>query len=91
MKLKEDIKPVTYLKTRAAEFLKKVNDSRRPTIITQNGEVKAVVLDVGSYETLRDANLLLQLAHQGEKDFQEGRFLPQDEAFDRVGSRLPAK
>jgi prevent-host-death family protein len=91
MKLREDIKPVTYMKTRATELLKKVNDSRRPTIITQNGEAKAVVLDIGSYEALRDANLLLRLAEQGEKDFQEGRFLPQDEAFERVRSRLRAE
>jgi prevent-host-death family protein len=88
MKLKEDIKPVSYMKTRAAELLKKVNDSRRPTIITQNGEARAVLLDIGSYEALRDATLLLQLASQGEKDFEQGRFLPQDEALARVRSRL---
>lgn len=88
MKLKEDIKPVTYMKASAAELLKKVNDSRRPTIITQNGEARAVVLDIRSYEALRDATLLLQLASQGETDIQEGRLLPQEEAFNRVRSRL---
>jgi len=91
MKLKEDIKPVTYMKTRAAELIKKVNDSRRPTIITQNGEATAVVLDIGSYEALRDATIILQLVGQGEKDLQEGRFLPQAEVFSRVRARLRSK
>ena len=91
MKLKEDIKPVTYMKTRAAELIKKVNDSRRPTIITQNGEATAVVLDIGSYEALRDATIILQLVGQGEKDLQEGRFLPQGEVFSRVRARLRSK
>jgi prevent-host-death family protein len=91
MKLKEDIKPASYMKTRTAELLKKVSDSRRPTIITQNGEAKAVLLDIGSYEALRDATMLLQLAAQGEKDLQEGRFLPQGEALARVRSRLRAQ
>jgi len=91
MKLKEDIKPVTYMKTRAAELIKKVNDSRRPTIITQNGEATAVVLDIGSYEALRDATIILQLVGQGEKDLQEGRFLPQEEVFSRVRARLRSK
>jgi prevent-host-death family protein len=91
MKLKEDIKPVSYMKTRASELLKKVNDSRRPTIITQGGEAKAVLLDIGSYEALRDAKMLLQLAAQGENDFQQGRFLSQAEAFVRVRSRLGEK
>jgi prevent-host-death family protein len=88
MRLKEDIKPVTYMKTRSAELLKKVSESRRPTIITQNGEAKAVVLDVESYESLRDAAMLLRLAAQGEKDLEEGRVLPQEQALERVRSRL---
>lgn len=91
MRLKEDIKPVTYMKTRPAELLKKVSESGRPTIITQNGEAKAVLMDVESYEALRDAATLLQLAAQGEKDIQEGRYLPQEEAFARVRARLQKK
>lgn len=50
----------------------------------------AVLLDLGSYEALRDATMLLQLAAQGEKDLQEGRFLPQEEALARVRTRLQA-
>ncbi len=91
MRLKEDIKPVTYMKTRPAELLKKVSESRRPTIITQNGEAMAVVLDIESYEGLRDAAMLLQLAAQGEKDLEEGRVLPQEQALERVRSRIKAK
>jgi prevent-host-death family protein len=91
MRLREDIKPVTYMKTRPAELLKKVSESRRPTIITQNGEAKAVVLDIESYEGLRDAALLLQLAAQGEKDFVEGHVLPQEQALERVRSRIKTK
>jgi prevent-host-death family protein len=91
MRLKEDIKPIAYMKTQPAELLKKVSESRRPTIITQNGEAKAVVLDIESYEGLRDAALLLQLAAQGEKDLEEGRVLPQKQALGRVRSRIKAR
>jgi prevent-host-death family protein len=91
MRLKEDIKPVAYLKSRAEELIEQVNESRRPVVITENGEAKAVVLDVESYEALRDATMLLQLAAQGEADLQEGRVLPQDQALARVRSRLRAR
>jgi prevent-host-death family protein len=87
MKLTEDIKPVTYMKTRAAELLREVKESRRPVIITQHGEAQAVVLDVRTYEALRDATLLIQLTAQGEADVQAGRTLPQSEVFDRVRRR----
>jgi prevent-host-death family protein len=88
MRLKEDIKPVAFLKTRAEDLLEQVNESRRPVVITENGEAKAVVLDIESYEALRDATLLLRIAAQGEADLQAGRILPQDEVFARIRSRL---
>jgi prevent-host-death family protein len=87
MKLTEDIKPVTYMKTRAADLLREVKESRRPVIITQHGEAQAVVLDVVTYEALRDATLLIQVTAQGEADVQAGRTLPQSEVFDRVRRR----
>jgi prevent-host-death family protein len=88
MKLTEDIKPVTYMKTRAAELLREVKRSRRPVVITQHGEAQAVVMDVATYEALRDATLLLQLTAQGEADVQAGRTLPQAEVFKRARRRL---
>jgi prevent-host-death family protein len=88
MRLKEDIKPVTYLQDQATDLLKQVNDSRRPVVITEDGEARAVVLDIDSYEALRDATTLLQLAAQGEADLQAGRVLSQEEALARVQARL---
>ncbi|WP_309895556.1 type II toxin-antitoxin system Phd/YefM family antitoxin [Archangium sp.] len=91
MKLTEDIKPVTYMKTRAAELLREVKRSRRPVVITQHGEAQAVVLDVATYEALRDATLLLKITAQGEADIQGGRTVSQAEAFARVRRRLANK
>lgn len=91
MRFKEDIKPANYLKTRAPELLKQVKESRRPVVITQAGEATAVVLDIESYEALRDATLLLKLASQAEGDFQAGRFLPQEQALARIRKRLPTR
>jgi len=43
MNISRDIKPVTYLKSGAADLLKQINETHRPVIITQNGEPKAVL------------------------------------------------
>ncbi|MCI0570785.1 MAG: type II toxin-antitoxin system Phd/YefM family antitoxin [Myxococcaceae bacterium] len=88
MKLNEDIKPVTYMKTRAAELLRDVKRSRRPVVITQHGEAQAVLLDVATYEALRDATLLLQLGGQAEAEVQAGRTVPQSKVFERARKRL---
>jgi len=73
MNLKEDIKSITYLKTRSAEVINSVNRNRRPMVITQNGEARAVVQDIESYEATRKALLILKFIAQGEADVRRGR------------------
>jgi len=42
MHIKDDIRPVTYLKSKAADLSNQINTTHRPVIITQNGEPRAV-------------------------------------------------
>ncbi|MBI5542873.1 MAG: type II toxin-antitoxin system Phd/YefM family antitoxin [Deltaproteobacteria bacterium] len=87
MKLTEDIRPITQLKTRAAELVRSVSRSRRTVVITQHGEARAVLLDVATYEALRDAALMHKLIGQSEAAIQQGRTVPQKTAFERVRRR----
>jgi len=50
MKIKEDIRPISYVKAHAADILNQVNKTHRPIFVTQNGEAKAVLIDSDSYE-----------------------------------------
>ena len=88
MSLKKDIRPITYLKTRASDLLKQVNETQRPVIITQNGEPRAVLQDPKSYEDMRYALGLLKLISQGEEDIRKGKFRSQDEVFSRIGKAV---
>ena len=91
MRIEHDTKPVTYMKTRAAELLRSVEESRRPVIITQSGEPKGVLMDVASYQELRQATLLLRLIAQGEADVRAGRTVPQARVFKSLRARLAKK
>jgi prevent-host-death family protein len=62
------------MKTHSAQLLARVNQSRSPVVITQNGEAKAVVVDIKSYERTQDALILLKLISQSEEDFRRGRW-----------------
>lgn len=84
MKISTDIKPVTQLKTHAADLLKQVNETHRPIVITQNGEPKAVLQDPESYENMRNAIGLLKLTSQGEEDINNGQTIPQDDVFSNL-------
>ena len=81
MKISTDIKPVSFLKSRAADMLKQVNETHRPIIITQNGEPRAVLQDPESFENMRNAIGLLKLISLGEEDILQGKARPQDQVF----------
>ena len=83
-----DVKPVTYLKTHAAELLETVNKKRSPVVITQNGSPRAVVMDVESYENLQDALIILNSISQSEEALQKGRWLSQEQMEQEFRKRL---
>ncbi len=81
MNLKNDVKPITYLKTNTAEVVRDVAQSGRTMVITQNGEAKVVVMDVETYSRWRDAVVLMKMISQGEAEAATGRLVSQDKAF----------
>jgi prevent-host-death family protein len=81
MESKKDIRPVTYLKSHAADLLSQVNETQRPVFITQKGEARAVLQDPASYERTRAALGLMKLLVQGEEDVRKGKVRPQDDVF----------
>ena len=91
MNISTDIKPVTYLKAKAADLLKQINETRRPVIITQNGEPKAVLQDPKSYENMRNAMGILKLISQGEGDIRNGRVKSQEDVFKGIEISLKEK
>ena len=91
MNITDDIKPITYLKSRAADLLKQINDTHRPVIITQNGEPKAVLQDPQSYEDMRNAIGILKLISQGEDDIKKGKTKSQEAVFEKIEKILRTK
>lgn len=89
--LKKDIRPVTYLKTKASDLLKQVTETQRPVVITQNGEPRAVLQDAKSYEDMRYALGLMKLISQGEEDVRKGKVRSQDEVFSRIADAIEKK
>jgi len=91
MNISRDIKPVTYLKAKAADLLKQINETHRPVIITQNGEPRAVLQDPKSYENMRNAIGILKLISQGERDIRSGRVKSQEDVFKNIEISLKEK
>ncbi|MDP1772978.1 MAG: type II toxin-antitoxin system Phd/YefM family antitoxin [Methylobacter sp.] len=91
MGILQDIRPVSYLKSKSADILKQVNETHRPIIITQNGEPKAVLQDPESYENMRNAIGLLKLLSLAEEDIRQGKTVAQDQVFQKLEKLLDLK
>jgi len=88
MKLAEDIKSITYVKTHPAELIREVNTNRRPIVITQKGAARAVLLDIDSYEKQKNTLFMLKLVAQGEQDIRKGNLVEQEEFFETMDKRF---
>jgi prevent-host-death family protein len=73
MRYSTQIKPISYLKANAAEVLQELAAQRRPLVITQNGEAKAVIQDVTSYEETQETLALLKILALGNQQVAQGK------------------
>ncbi|HUT42786.1 MAG TPA: type II toxin-antitoxin system Phd/YefM family antitoxin [Desulfobacterales bacterium] len=88
MKLHESIKPISYLKAHASELIRDISVNRKTLVITQNGEAKAIIQDIATYEQTKESLALLKVLAQSTKSKKEGRYKPARKAFKDLNSRI---
>jgi prevent-host-death family protein len=91
MKYSSRIKPISYVKANAAELIRELAERREPLVITQNGEAKAVMQDIASYEATQETLALLKILALGRRQVEQGKVVPVAEAFRRVRAKLPRR
>ncbi len=87
MKLSSQIKPISYLKAHASEVIRGLAKQGEPLIITQNGEAKAVIQDLQSYEQTQETLALLKILALGNRQIEDGRVRPVEDAMRQVRNR----
>ena len=87
MKYRSRIRPISYLKANAAEVLEQLGRDREPLIITQNGEARAVLQDVVSFEQTQQTLALLKVLALGNQQVEQGRTVPAREVLSALRER----
>lgn len=90
MRYASQVKPISYLKANAAEVLTHIAEHREPLVITQNGEAKAVLLDVASFDETQETLALLKILALGNQDVAEGKVKPVAEVVARLRAKHAA-
>ena len=78
--LAQDLKSVSYVKDHTIEILEYVENSRTPIVITHDGEARAVIIDIESYQKTIKAINLAKLLSFGEKDIKNENLISHEEA-----------
>jgi prevent-host-death family protein len=84
MKLSDRIKPISYLKANAAEIVRGLGQREEPLVITQNGEAKAVVQSIASYEQTQETMAMLKILALGNRQIEDGRVQTAADVIARV-------
>jgi len=91
MKLSRAVKSISYLKQNTAQAILEVRESKGPLVITQNGEAKAVLLDIVEYEQAQESFALLKMLAQSKQSYQQGAHKPAKKALADVRKQLRDK
>ena len=87
MRYSSQVKPISYLKANAAEVLSHLAEQREPMVITQNGEAKAVLQDVASFEETQETLALLKILALGNQDVAAGKVKSMADVVARLRSK----
>jgi prevent-host-death family protein len=79
MQLAEDILPLGEFKTHASQVLRKLQNSQRPVVITQNGRPAAVLITPEEFDRMREHERFLSAVREGLADAEAGRMIDDDE------------
>lgn len=71
MKLSERVRPISYLKAHAAKIIRELSERHGTVVITQNGQARAVVQDIDTYEQIQGSLAPLKLLSQSQRSCRE--------------------
>jgi len=69
------------LKAHTAKIIRELSTQPGSLVITQDGQAKAVVQDIDSYEQTQESLAMLKLLAQSQRSIEAGKYKPLKKAF----------
>ncbi len=88
LKIDQDIKPLSEVRTGIATFIKQVHNTKRPVIITQHGKSVAVLLGAHEYEAMQEKIELLTEVQTSIDQLENGTGVEHNDAKETILKRI---
>ncbi|MEX1197429.1 MAG: type II toxin-antitoxin system Phd/YefM family antitoxin [Pseudohongiellaceae bacterium] len=80
LRIDEDIRPLSDFRAGLAGFVKQINETHRPMVLTQRGRGVAVLVGVHEYQEMQERLALLEDIYRAEAQIEAGEGVPHDRA-----------
>ncbi len=88
MKLSTSVQPISYLKTHASRLIRDLSTTPGTLVVTQNGQAKAVVQDIHTFERTQETIALLKILTHSQKNVRRGKARSLDATFKSFERRV---
>jgi len=88
LKLDEDIRSLSEFRAEIASFVKQVNDTKRPLVLTQHGRGAVVIVDIAEYAAMRERLEIIEDIAAARAQLAADEGVSHEEAKARVLGRL---
>jgi len=88
MKLSQVVKPVSYLQDHVSEIIHQFSEGEHTFVITENGEAKAVLLDIRLYEQMQASLAMLKILAVSSQHLRDGKVKTAEQAFQDVRQKI---
>jgi prevent-host-death family protein len=84
LRINDDIKPLSEIRTGIANYIRQVHDTKRPIIITQHGKSVAVLMGSVEYEAMQEKIELLTDIQEALNQIGNGQGIDHGKAMEMV-------
>ena len=81
MKLSTSVKPISYLKAHASRLIRELSGHQGTLIVTHNGQAKAVLQDIHTFEQTQETLALLKILTRSQRNVRRGKVKSLDATF----------
>jgi len=74
-------RPLTDFKNNITEYIKELNENKKPIVLTEHGKSAAVLLSAEKFQEMQDQIDFMRKVAQGLEDYKNNRIHSVDETF----------
>ena len=80
----KNIRPLTDFRNKMKEYIKELNEHKKPIVLTQHGKSAAVLLSAEKFQEMQDQIEFMRKVAQGLEDYKSSRVHSIQDTFDAV-------